>query len=127
MSDQKQNDTPSFYPSSIDNSDESTPAETRENEAHTLFLKELYHLSNPGPFLDNEGRVALRGFTYKDVTLFGFLIEETSDAFLVLLPASLARDDGGVKATQVIASPLARLMKSSVGIMCLPTPVQTLY
>ena len=123
MSDQNKNDTPSFYPADIDNSQTDSP----EEEAHRLFIKELYHLTHPGPFLDVEGRVALRGFAYKDLTLFGFLIEETTDAFMVLFPASLAKDEEGVKATQAIASPLARLMKSSTGIVSLPTPVQTLY
>jgi hypothetical protein len=127
MSDQNQNDPSSFYPTGIDNSEVPSPAEEKENQAHTLFIKELYHLTHPGPFLDNEGRIALRGFSYKEVTLFGFLIEETTDAFLVLLPASLAKDEEGVKATQVIASPLARMLKSNVGIVSLPTPVQTLY
>ena len=120
MSDQKIDDSSSFYPSGIDNSESSLTAED-------IFLKEIYHLTSPGPFMDDEGRIALRGFSYKDLTLFGFLVEETSDAFLVMYPASLARDDEGVKATQAIASPLAKIMKTSVGIMSLPTPVQTLY
>lgn len=101
---------------------ERTPPTSEE-----IFLREISQLNDRGPFIGEEGRIALRAFSYKDVTLFGFLVEETSDAFMVMLPASLARDDAGVKATQVIASPIARLMKSSVGIMSLPTPVQTLY
>lgn len=92
-----------------------------------IFLKEIFQLCDPGPFMADEGRISLRAFSHKDVTLFGFLVEETHEAFMVLLPASLSRDEDGVKATQVIASPLARLMKTSVGIVSLPTPVQTLY
>lgn len=124
MSDQNKDNTSSFYPAGIDNSEISEkPIPTAEE----IFLREISHLNDPGPFLSDEGRIALRAFSHKDLTLFGFLVEETPDAFMVLLPASLARDEGGVKATQIIASPLARLMKSSVGIMSLPTPVQTLY
>jgi hypothetical protein len=123
MSDQIDNPS-SFYPPSIDNSE---PVDKESPSPETLFLREISHLTDPGPFMDEEGRIALRAFAYKDVTLFGFLVEETSEAFMVLLPASLSRDEDGVKATQVIASPLAKLMKTSVGILSLPTPVQTLY
>lgn len=118
-----QHDTSSFYPSGNDNSADVKSRPTPEE----IFLREIHHLNDPGPFLSDEKRIALRAFAYKDVTLFGFLIEETREAFMVLLPASLSRDESGVKATQVIASPIARLMKNSVGIMSLPTPVQTLY
>lgn len=125
MSDHNKDNASSFYPPDSNSSDEPPSGSVRSPE--DIFLREIYHLNDPGPFMGDEGRIALRAFAYKDVTLFGFLVEETHEAFMVLLPASLSRDDDGVKATQVIASPLARLMKSSVGIMSLPTPVQTLY
>lgn len=126
MSDHNKDDASSFYYPSPEEIARYT-AERETPTAEEVFLRQISHLNETGPFLGEEGRIALRAFSYKEVTLFGFLIEETHEAFMVLLPASLSRDEAGVKATQIIASPLARLMKTSVGIMSLPTPVQTLY
>jgi hypothetical protein len=126
MSEHNKDNASSFYIPSLDEVVEYVK-DRPTSSAEDIFLREIYHLNDPGPFFGEEGRIALRAFAYKDVTLFGFLVEETREAFMVLLPASLSRDEEGVKATQIIASPLAKLMKSSVGIMSLPTPVQTLY
>lgn len=117
--------SPSFYPPEVDNvSQDKVPfVETVDD----VFWADQYQLNQRGPFLDPEGRVAIRAFSHKDVVLLGFLIEETDDSFMVLLPAHLARDEMGVKATQVIPSPMARLLKTSINLMYMPTPVQLLY
>lgn len=127
MSD-KENDTTSFYPTGIDNISQSyLEALSVKADAATALSGEMWQLNKPGPFLDEDGRIALRSFVYKDVTLLAFLLEETSDSFMVLLPAHLSKDDKGVKATQIIATAMGRLLKSSVSLMYMPSPVQMLY
>lgn len=91
--------------------------------------REIGLLCATGPFVDNEGRVAVRAFKLSSETLLGYLIEELPDSFLIVFPAVLSKNEDSelVSAVHPLSSPTCRLFKSKVTLMGMPTPTQVLY
>lgn len=92
------------------------------------FYHPIIALKAKGPFVNEDGRIALRAFLFSDSVYVGYLIEESDDSFYVLFMASLEKDISGmVSLNYPSTSSITRLLKSTGPMIAMPTPSQVLY
>jgi len=114
---------PSFYPGKDYNANGQGEAPSESD-----LLKTIRVLGASGPFLNPDGRIALRAFILPTSTYIGYLIEESADSFYILFLSSFEKDATRmVSLVSPTASTITRLLKTSGCMVAMPTPPQVLY
>lgn len=93
---------------------EPTPAEK-------AFVSEYINLIGDG-LLIKKGTISIRMFSVNTgATVVAFIFGETTDSFMVGLPAMLIVTGEGISAKMVSPTPIVRMLKNSISMVAMPT------